>query len=203
MKKNRKRNNNSKVLGLVIALFTIICAIIMLVIVLISQKEKEQPQNTIAEDQAVMQEIKEEYKNSKKQLVPDHYNILTRLYEGTVKSEEVYQKLYIIVYETIPEIQKELGTNPSQEEIKQYYKKNKEKIQKQTGIEDQEEYVEFAQYICNQKATDYQNAILEVDQYQEKNNKEAQIPVTLIYQNTTLTLELQLQENNPRIKIQV
>ena len=126
MKKNRKRNNNSKVLGLVIALFTIICAIIMLVIVLISQKEKEQPQNTIAEDQAVMQEIKEEYKNSKKQLVPDHYNILTRLYEGTVKSEEVYQKLYIIVYETIPEIQKELGINPSQEEIKQYYKKNKE-----------------------------------------------------------------------------
>ncbi len=202
MKKNKKgKNKNSKIIGLVIALLAII-AIMMLVILLISQKGKEQSKSTIAEDQAVMQEVKEEYKNSKKQLVPDHYNILTRLYEGTVKNEEIYQKLYILVYETIPEIQKELGTNPRQEEIKQNYKQNKENIQEQTGIENQEDYVEFAQYICNQKPTDYQNAILEVEQYQEK-NKEVQIPVTLVYKNTTLTLELQLQEKNPQIKIQV
>ncbi len=190
---------------MLVSIFIILFLIMVITIILISLKKNENTElaSTVEEDKKVIDSVKDYYKNVEGQIVPDNYNFLARMYEGNVSSNDIYKQIYMFVFVGMPEVNKELGENPSDELISEVYKQKENIISSYYGIETEDEFKEFIDKTANIKYEDFQNAIFTFDNYVE-NDEYTTLDLEIQYSNGNLSLQIsiinQITEGKPSIK---
>ena len=163
--------------------------LIIMVIILISKISNNNETDSPNYENAI-EEVKEYFLEEGK-IVPDNYNILTRLYEGEINDSDVYRKIYMLTYKTIPNTYENLS-NATDEEIAKYYDKNTEKILDNTGIEEKEEYIAFVKEICKQEKGEYINSKFDVENY-SSDEEYSKVDLEIEFTTGTICLEMQVR----------
>lgn len=178
----KKKNIKETILFAIIFCFLIIALLVIIILKNNSENDQNIDTETVSSYENVLEEVNNEFLE-KKEIVPENYNFLVRLYEGNVKSSYMFSEIYKTVFEVIPEVYNQFKESDN-EKIINYYNENTEKILNSLGITSQEEYLKFVNVVCNLNNFEYNNAIFDIQTLQ--NNGE--------YSN--LNLEINFKEDN-------
>lgn len=194
------KKDNKKIRSILLIVFAFLTAILFLIIFMyynLSQNSNDKDYEN------VVKKVNEQYKEQGK-IVPENYNFLIRLYEGDVQSDEIYSKIYNLVYKVIPDIKNNLE-NLSNEEIKKYYEKNKEEIISVMGIDDFENYLLLVQKVCKLENIEYNNCEFDVKNYVYNENEDYSKVNLKIKFSSSISVELNIknkvEENKESIVI--
>ena len=180
------------ILIIVVALLVLIVFIIML-IWYAKLKESEDIKKNVREYENAISKVDNNY-YANGQIVPENDNKLARLYEGTVYDEVMYEKIYGLVENTIPNINNNLG-NLSDEELTNYYTNNENRVKQSIGSETVEEFISFVRYIEEMNPTGFEGAKYDVALFEDGENY-ALVPLKLEYKNKTITIKMYIAKRN-------
>lgn len=202
--RRKKKNDNSKKI-LLITIIVVIILFLSIFLILLKQKKQPDLQDQTNDDyNQVVNDVKEYYINDELEIIPDGYNFWARTYEGQGDDGQLYPMLYMTAFRQVIDGYKELGTNPSTSRIQEYYKKNKNEIQEDTGIDNEQDYIKLAQTIYTTDPGEYKNAAFDLSYY-ENNEEYTTIGINFEYTNTTINLKAQIanykERGNTKIKI--
>lgn len=198
MKKEKKRI----LLALIFVIFLLIVIIAILIIDL-KKENKVQPSSTVEDDKKVIENVKEYYKDVEGQIVPDNYNFLARMYEGNVSSNDIYKAIYMFIFVGIPNINEQLGSNPSDAKILEVYNNNTDIIFSYFGIENEDEFKEFIDKTREIKMENFQNSTFTFDEFKVDDDYTT-LDLEIKYETNSLNLKMsiinQTEEGKPSIK---
>ncbi len=195
LKNANNKKINTKQIGIIAIIVTILVIIVFFIIVNTYAKIKEEEEkirNKNDFENIKTGVIEEHYQNG--EIIPENDNFFTRLYSGTVKDEEIYEKLFLLVNYTMPNIKNSLN-GKTEKEIKEYYNENKEKILTNIGCESQEEFLKFKEIIDQSEKNSFKKAKYEVEKFAEE-DEYVTVPIILEYENKTITIKLELSKRN-------
>lgn len=156
-----KKNNIKKTIIFVFIFCILIVILLFFIILKNNSKLSEVDNETNMESyENALKEANEEFLE-KKEIVPDNFNFLVRLYEGDVESSYIYSRIYQIVFETIPDIYNKFKDS-DEEKIFNYYDENSENIFDELGIDNKEEFVKFVNVVCNLNNIEYDSSIFDI-----------------------------------------
>lgn len=194
MKEKGKSNKSRKriITILLIAIIAVVAVVIGIVIYSKIKTEESKIQNR-KDYEETLSVVKDEFFEEGK-IVPDNYNFYTRLYDGTVKDEIVYERIYYLVKVAIPNINKTLG-NMSEGDLRSYYKKNKERIEAGLGSENENEFVKIVKTIKEKNLNNYKDASFDVANY-EDGDPFVKLPLKLTFDNGELNVNIYVAKRN-------
>ena len=195
LKNANNKKINTKQIGIIAIIVTILVIIVFFIIVNTYAKIKEEEEkirNKNDFENIKTGVIEEHYQNG--EIIPENDNFFTRLYSGTVKDEEIYEKLFLLVNYTMPNIKNSLN-GKTEKEIKEYYNENKEKILTNIVCESQEEFLKFKEIIDQSEKNSFKKAKYEVEKFAEE-DEYVTVPIILEYENKTITIKLELSKRN-------
>lgn len=171
----RKKKNTSKLLLLIIIVFILIIITIVNIVSITKNENKQEPSNIVEEENLVVdkefnetiENVQEEFINNG-QIVPENYNFLVRLYEGPVDSDELYNKLYEVIYKDIPETLS-YTYGKSQDEIINYFNQNSSIIGQMYGIDNSTDFINFVTKISDINGAEYSSSIFDVENLKDVN----------------------------------
>ncbi len=186
-KKSAKKglsNQKLAILAIIVALVLIV-VVIVVVIGLFRKKEGEDKNLNRQSYENAIQEVKNEnYENG--EILPDNDFMFARFYEGEADTSNMYNDMYNLVNITIPDIQKRFS-GKSEDEVISFYKTNKERIEKSIGINNQEDYIEFVNYVKDLDLGEFKNAVIEIESFEE-NEEVSRVPLKIQYTKSDLTV---------------
>lgn len=210
MKRKRKSDYKKYIF---MGIFAIVGVIIILIgsttaIINIEKRQKDNHEN-IANTATNMAIIKDEtfentaYANTidevdekfiqVKQIVPENYNFLTRLYEGNLDDTVLYERIYRIVFEVIPDTYKELNGKDNAE-IVNYYQMFQEEIFNLTGIESEQEYIKFVESVIKIGNGKYASSVFMVNNF-VANDKYSTVDLILNFSTGSIILKIDILNN--------
>ena len=195
MKYERKNKISTKKIGIIATIVAVLIIIVFFMIINIYAKiktEEEKINNKNNFENIKTGVIEEHYQNG--EIIPENDNFFTRLYDGTVKDEEIYEKLFLLVNYTIPSIKDSLKEK-NEQEIKKYYNENKEKILTSIGCENQDEFLKFKEIIDKVDKNKFKKAKYDVEKFIEE-DEYVTVPIILEYENETIIIKLELLKRN-------
>lgn len=131
---NGKEHN--KILKIIILLFLVAVVIFSVILFILLRNSVDGKLNDIYNED-IIGEI---------EIMPLNVEILFTEYNGFTNQRSIYKSMNYFVTETIPKYYLEIK-NLNQEEIKQYYNRNTQNIEKEIGITDENNFVKFAENI--------------------------------------------------------
>jgi len=193
--KEKNKSNKSRKMIITILLIAIIAVVVVVIgIVIYSKIKTEESKIQNRKDyEETLSTVKDEFFEEGK-IVPDNYNFYTRLYDGTVKDEVVYEKIYYLVKVAIPNINKTLG-NMSEGDLRSYYKNNKERIEAGLGSENENEFVKIVKTIKEKNLEGYKDASFDVANY-EDGDPFVKVPLKLTFDNGELNVNVYVAKRN-------
>lgn len=195
MKYERKNKISTKKIGIIATIVAVLIIIVFFMIINIYAKiktEEEKINNKNNFENIKTGVIEEHYQNG--EIIPENDNFFTRLYDGTVKDEEIYEKLFLLVNYTIPSIKDSLKEK-NEQEIKKYYNENKEKILTSIGCENQDEFLKFKKIIDKVDKNKFKKAKYDIEKFIEE-DEYVTVPIILEYENETIIIKLELLKRN-------
>lgn len=195
MKYERKNKISTKKIGIIATIVAVLIIIVFFMIINIYAKiktEEEKINNKNNFENIKTGVIEEHYQNG--EIIPENDNFFTRLYDGTVKDEEIYEKLFLLVNYTIPSIKDSLKEK-NEQEIKKYYNENKEKILTSIGCENQDEFLKFKEIIDKVDKNKFKKAKYDIEKFIEE-DEYVTVPIILEYENETIIIKLELLKRN-------
>ena len=195
MKYERKNRISTKKIGIIATIVAVLIIIVFFMIINIYAKiktEEEKINNKNNFENIKTGVIEEHYQNG--EIIPENDNFFTRLYDGTVKDEEIYEKLFLLVNYTIPSIKDSLKEK-NEQEIKKYYNENKEKILTSIGCENQDEFLKFKEIIDKVDKNKFKKAKYDIEKFIEE-DEYVTVPIILEYENETIIIKLELLKRN-------
>ena len=193
--KEKNKSNKSRKMIITILLIAIIAVVVVVIgIVIYSKIKTEESKIQNRKDyEETLSTVKDEFFEEGK-IVPDNYNFYTRLYDGTVKDEVVYERIYYLVKVAIPNINKTLG-NMSEGDLRSYYKNNKERIEAGLGSENENEFVKIVKTIKEKNLEGYKDASFDVANY-EDGDPFVKVPLKLTFDNGELNVNVYVAKRN-------
>lgn len=202
-KKDNKKTNkiigNKKIIILATLLFVFLLVVgIIITINYVNVKEEKEKINNRKDYENAIEEVKNEF-YEQGEIVPNRYNMFERMYEGNVDTSKVYPDIYNLVEIVIPDIQKRFK-GKSNNEIENFYKDNKERIEKSLGIVNKDDYIKFVNYIKDLELGTYKDSSFDEINYREL-EKADQIPLEIVYTKQTIKIYMEIDreetDNNP------
>lgn len=202
-KKDNKKTNkiigNKKIIILATLLFVFLLVVgIIITINYVNVKEEKEKINNRKDYENAIEEVKNEF-YEQGEIVPNRYNMFERMYEGNVDTSKVYPDIYNLVEIVIPDIQKRFK-GKSNNEIENFYKDNKERIEQSLGIVNKDDYIKFVNYIKDLELGTYKDSSFDEINYREL-EKADQIPLEIVYTKQTIKIYMEIDreetDNNP------
>lgn len=197
---NKNKKNSSKGNKKIIILVTLLVLILLVgfIITVINYAKVKEEENKIKNRESyenAIQEVKQEILENG-EILPNRYNMIERMYEGEVSTDQIYPDIYNLVMITIPDIQKRFkgkGNN----EIESFYKDNKGRIEKNLGLDNKEDYLNFVNYIKELDLGEFVDSTFIEAEYKSLTDVE-QVPLEIVYTKKTIKviMEIDLKESD-------
>lgn len=143
----------------VILILLIVCGIALLSLVCLLKISMNKEVEDINENKVIDELVAARY--DKKQIIPDNFVMLLRVYEGEVKEEEIYKKIYQFVSKYVPEIQ-------LSKKIEEYYKNNTDRIKKEIGITEYDDFKALSKIIKQiDTSSQFENSEFDFNSFEE------------------------------------
>lgn len=143
----------------------IICLLFYIILVMVkvnNEKNVEFKENEMIVNQEIKNGFLEEYK-----IVPQNAHFLSRVYDGEVKSSDICEKVYKLVFYEIPQIYEMKAK--SDLELEQYYIENEADIKNTFAIVNKDEYIDLVKKICVLESLSYVDSKYNLDEYNQGN----------------------------------
>lgn len=139
----------NKVRKLIVLLAIIIIAIIIVILILLTNSTDNR-----------LKYIYNENDEGNIELMPLNVSPLFVEYAGRINQRSIYKAMYLLVDDIIQEYYKEFKGNFNEENIGKYYDKNTEKVRRDLGITEREEFIKFVNVL-----KDLQGDELKLEEY--------------------------------------
>lgn len=208
----RKRKSNYKkyiFMGIFVVVAMVIILVSSITAIINNGKKQNINQENIVETNTNMTVIKDEsfentiYANvineveekfiQAKQVVPENYNFLTRLYEGKLDDTILYERIYRLVFEVIPDTYKDLKEK-NDTEIAEYYKTYQVEIYNLTGIENEQGYINFVKSVNKIGEGEYVSSVFAVNNFVAEEDYSI-VDLTINFTTGSITFETHILNN--------
>lgn len=194
-KKVKKKNNskgNKKIIILVtlLVLLLIVCFIIT-AINFARVKEEESIIDNKKSYENTIEEVKKDFIENG-EIVPNRYNMFERMYEGNVVTDQVYPAIYNLVTVTIPDIQRRFKGKKS-DEVEKFYKENKDRIEKNLGIDNVDDYIKIVYYLKDLELGEYVDSTFD-EMNSEELEKGYKVPLEIVFSKQTIKINMEIDK---------
>ncbi len=194
---NKKKKETNKSLvnkkNIILATLLFLAFLLICIITIVNYaklKEEEDKINNKKDFENAIEEVKKDFIENG-EIVPNRYNMFERMYEGEIDTSQIYPDIYNLVYITIPDIQKKFK-GKDKNEIENFFKDNKSRIENNLGINNKEEYVKFVTYIKDLDLGLFVDATFDEINYKELESAD-QIPLELVYTKQTIKIYIEIE----------